>query len=302
MITYDTPAVTLLYEYSVTRVESLRQERESELHTMDFRKKLVVKPGTKVRLSDWDPDETLGHKKGVKAETKLAESVARLDTLQYLMFAEKKHALLVVFQAMDAGGKDGTIRHVMSGLNPAGCTVTGFKQPTPEEAAHDFLWRIHNAVPAIGYFGIFNRSHYEDVLITRVHELLPKEVWSERYDQINAFEKALAQNSVTIVKFFLHISKDEQKKRFLDRIDDPDKRWKISLTDFAERKFWDEYQLAYEHALTRCSTPVAPWYIVPANKRWFRNLAVSRILVETLEELKMKFPKPRVDIKDLKWT
>ena len=268
---------------------------------MDFRKELAVKPGAKVNLSKYDPEDTLGHQKGAKSDAKLAKYLARLDSLQYLMYAEQKHALLVVFQAMDAGGKDGAIRHVMSGLNPQGCIVKSFKQPSSDELRHDFLWRVHNAIPEVGYIGIFNRSHYEDVLVTRVHNLVPKEVWSVRYDQINAFEKLLTQNRVTIVKFFLHISKDEQKKRFMERIDDADKRWKISVTDFSERKFWDEYVAAYEAALSSCSTSEAPWYIIPANKKWFRNLAVSRILVETIETLGMKFPKPTVDIRDLKW-
>jgi PPK2 family polyphosphate:nucleotide phosphotransferase len=269
--------------------------------TMDFRKALIVKPGSKAKFSKWDPDDTLGFHKGAKSEAKLVDTVAKLDSLQSLLYAEKKHALLIVFQAMDAGGKDGTIRHVMSGVNPQGCSVTSFKEPTAEELSHDFLWRIHKAVPGAGYFGIFNRSQYEDVLVVRVHELVPKAVWSARYDQINEFEKELTQNRVTILKFFLHISKDEQKKRFLDRIDDADKRWKISPSDFTERKFWGDYVEAYEEALTRCSTDEAPWYVIPANKRWFRNLAVSRILVETLEDFKMKYPKPSFDVKDVKW-
>ncbi|MFZ0637899.1 MAG: polyphosphate kinase 2 family protein [Candidatus Acidiferrales bacterium] len=268
---------------------------------MDFRKQLVVPRGEKVKLSKYDPDNTLGLEKGAAADAKLEKAVKQLDTLQLTLYAEKKHALLAVFQAMDAGGKDGTIRQVMSGLNPQGCRVTSFKQPSAEEAAHDFLWRMHKAVPEIGEIGIFNRSHYEDVLVVRVHDLVPKEIWSKRYDEINHFEKFLTENRVTIVKFFLHISKEEQKKRFLERIDDADKRWKISLTDFAERKYWDDYQEAYTDILRRCSTDEAPWYIIPANKKWFRNLAVSRILVETLDDLKMKFPKPSVDIKDLKW-
>ena len=267
----------------------------------DFRKALIAKPGRKVKFSQWDPDDTLGFHKGAKCEAKLADNLAKLDSLQNLLYAEKKHALLIVLQAMDAGGKDGTIRHVMSGVNPQGCSVTSFKTPTADELSHDFLWRIHKAVPAAGYLGIFNRSHYEDVLVVRVHELVPKSVWSARYDQINEFEKELTQNRVTILKFFLHISKDEQKKRFLERIDDVDKRWKISASDFGERKFWAEYVEAYEEALTRCSTNRAPWYIIPANKKWIRNLAVSSILVETLEDLKMKYPKPSFDVQDLKW-
>jgi PPK2 family polyphosphate:nucleotide phosphotransferase len=267
---------------------------------MKFAKEFIARPGKKVKLSKWDPDETLGHEKGETCDKKTSATIERLDELQYLLYAEKKHALLVVLQAMDAGGKDGTIRHVMRGLNPQGCVVTSFKQPSAEEAAHDFLWRVHRAVPSRGDVGIFNRSHYEEVLIVRVHDLVPKSVWSTRYEQINEFERILSENQVKIVKFFLHISRDEQKKRFEERIDDPDKRWKISPSDFSERKYWKEYVEAYEDALSKCSTDEAPWYIIPANKKWFRNLAVSRILVEVLEDLNMKFPKPTVDVKDLK--
>ena len=269
---------------------------------MNFAKEFLARPGKKVKLSKWDPDETLGHEKGAASDAKTVKTIKRLDELQYLLYAEKKHALLVVLQAMDAGGKDGTIRHVMSGFNPQGCIVTSFKQPSSEEAAHDFLWRVHKAVPERGDVGIFNRSHYEDVLIARVHGLVPPSIWSTRYDQINEFEKILDENHVKIVKFFLHISRDEQKKRFLERIDDADKRWKISPSDFSERKYWNDYVAAYEDALTKCSTGYAPWYIIPANKKWFRNLAVSRILVEVLEDMKMTFPKPIVDVKDLKWS
>jgi PPK2 family polyphosphate:nucleotide phosphotransferase len=268
---------------------------------MNFRKQFVVKPGTKVKLKDYDPEETLGIKKNTKEHKQLEKELDRLDDLQYLMYAQKQHALLVIFQALDAGGKDGTIRHVMSGFNPQGCEVSSFKEPTEEELAHDYLWRVHQKVPAVGYVGIFNRSHYEDVLVVRVHDLVPKEVWSKRYAQIDSFEKMLAENRVTIAKFYLHISKDEQKQRFDARIDDPNKRWKISADDFKERKYWDEYTKAYEEALTQCNSDQAPWYIVPANKKWFRNLAVSQILVETLEDLKMSFPPATIDVKKLKW-
>jgi PPK2 family polyphosphate:nucleotide phosphotransferase len=266
-----------------------------------FCKELRVKPGEKVRLRDFDPDDTLGWEKGHEAKASQEKACQKLDQLQYLLYAEKKHALLIVFQGLDAAGKDGTIRHVMSGVNPQGCRVTSFKVPSAEEAAHDFLWRIHRAIPPHGDIGIFNRSQYEDVLVVRVHNLLPKETWSSRYDQINRFEGLLEENNVKILKFFLHISKDEQRKRFMERIDDPDKRWKISEADFHERKFWAEYTEAYEDALTRCSTEAAPWYVIPANKKWFRNLAVSHIIVETLENLGMKFPPPTIDVSRLKW-
>jgi len=261
---------------------------------MKFAKKLMVMPGTEVRLSQYDPAETLGHTDDEASQAKLAKTLTRLDDLQYLLYAEKKRALLIVLQAMDAGGKDGTIRHVMSGVNPQGCQVTSFKEPTAEELAHDFLWRIHRVVPVRGMFGIFNRSHYEDVLVVRVHRLVPKKIWKRRYEEINQFEKVLSENGVTILKFFLHISKKEQKKRFDERVADPTKNWKLSTADFAERKYWDDYVAAYEEALSRCSTEHAPWFVIPANHKWFRNAAVSRILVETLESFDMKFPKPAI--------
>ena len=232
-------------------------------------------------------------------EEELAASIRELDALQYVMYAERKHALLVVLQGMDGAGKDGTIRHVMTGLNPQGCRVTSFKVPTPEEAAHDFLWRIHRAVPPLGDIGIFNRSHYEDVLVTRVHNLVPRAVWSRRYDDINAFEALLAGRGVVVVKFFLHISKAEQKERFEARIKDPDKQWKLSAADFSERKYWGAYMKAFEEVLSKCSTDQAPWYVIPSDRKWFRNLAVCRVLVATLEGLRMKFPKPSVDVATL---
>jgi PPK2 family polyphosphate:nucleotide phosphotransferase len=267
----------------------------------NFSKAFRVKPGEKVKLAKFDADDTLGWQKGASTKKAMEKNLTRLDSLQYLMYAEKKHALLIVLQALDAGGKDGTIRHVMSGVNPQGCRVTSFKTPSENELAHDYLWRIHNAVPPRGDIGIFNRSHYEDVLVARVHNLVAKEVWSARYAQINQFESILTENNVVILKFFLHISKDEQKKRFMERIDDRDKRWKISESDFNERKFWDDYQAAYEAGLTNCSTKAAPWFIIPSNKKWFRNLAVSQIIVETLEELKMKFPPPTINVNKLRW-
>ena len=204
--------------------------------TTNFSKELAVKPGEKVKLEKYDPAEDARLGKRSQNEVEPGEALAKLDSLQYLLYADEEARLLVVLQALDAGGKDGTIRHVMSGVNPQGCKVTSFKVPSPEEAAHDFLWRIHKAVPEYGDIGIFNRSHYEDVLVVRVHDFVPKEVWSERYEQINRFEEYLAQNNVKILKFFLHISKEEQKKRLMERVDDPDKRWKISEADFNERE------------------------------------------------------------------
>jgi PPK2 family polyphosphate:nucleotide phosphotransferase len=267
----------------------------------NFSKELAVTPGKKVKLAKWDPEDTLGWEKDHKMKVSLDKAIEKLDKLQYLLYAEHKHALLICLQGLDAAGKDGAIRHVMSGVNPQGCAVTSFKKPSAEDLAHDFLWRIHKAVPEFGDIGIFNRSQYEDVLVVRVHNLVPKDVWSRRYEEINRFEELLHDNNVKIVKFFLHISKDEQKKRFQQRIDDRDRRWKISEADFAERKFWDDYTKAYEEALAKCSTAHAPWYVIPSNKKWFRNLAISHIIVETLESMNMKFPLPTVDVKKLKW-
>jgi PPK2 family polyphosphate:nucleotide phosphotransferase len=253
--------------------------------------KLIVAPGHKFRLKKFDPAETFGVTKE-HAEEQLSKHVEKLQALHELLYAEGKRSLLIVLQGMDAAGKDGTIKHVMSGVNPQGCAVTSFKQPSTVELAHDFLWRIHAAVPGKGAIGIFNRSHYEDVLIVRVHKLLPRKVWESRYDQINAFEKILTENGVHILKFFLHMSSEEQKKRFEERLRDPDKNWKASAADFKEREYWDDYQEAYEAALERCSTDYAPWYAIPSDHKWFRNFAVSEVVIQTLAGLKMKYPKP----------
>ncbi|HEY3836535.1 MAG TPA: polyphosphate kinase 2 family protein [Bryobacteraceae bacterium] len=257
----------------------------------DLRERFRVRPGKKFHLDDRDPDDTAHITDKETALSTQQKNTAKLADLHDLLYAEQKHALLIVLQGMDAAGKDGTIKHVMSGVNPAGCTVTSFKVPTAEEAAHDFLWRIHKAVPPKGYIGIFNRSQYEDVLVTRVHKMVTKEVWESRYDRINDFEELLAENHVIVLKFFLHISKEEQKCRFDERRKDADKNWKISDADARERAFWGDYQKAYEDAIEYCSTKAAPWYVVPSNKKWFRNLAVSQMIVESLEELKMSYPR-----------
>lgn len=262
---------------------------------------LAATPGSRFRLWRVDPADTHGFGKE-DAHERLKRNTKRMFDLQYRLYAESRRAMLIVLQAMDAGGKDGTIRHVMSGMNPQGCRVTSFKVPSSEEAAHDYLWRIHHAVPRYGEIGIFNRSHYEDVLVVRVHNLVPEKTWRRRYDQINAFERHLAENNVVIVKFFLHISKKEQKRRFIERVGDPDKNWKFSKHDVEERKHWDEYMQAYDEAIRRCSTPWAPWYVVPSDKKWFRNLAVSEVIVRTLESLKMRFPKPGFDPAKIKIT
>jgi PPK2 family polyphosphate:nucleotide phosphotransferase len=266
---------------------------------MNLKQQLIVRPGKKAGLARRDPGATPGARDKDEALELVKKNTRSLAELQYLLYAESKRAVLIVIQAMDTGGKDGVIRHVMTGLNPLGCRVTSFKVPSSEELKHDFLWRIHRAVPAAGEFGIFNRSHYEDVLVVRVHKLVPEEIWSKRYKQINAFEKLLTQNNVTVVKFFLHISKEEQKRRIQERIEDPTKQWKLSPADFQERKYWADYMQAYEDVLTRCSTPWAPWYVVAADHKWSRNLAVSQILVETLKGLDMKFPEPTVDVKKI---
>jgi PPK2 family polyphosphate:nucleotide phosphotransferase len=255
----------------------------------------LVPPGTRVSLSAYDPSYTGEYRSKDETKSVLKRNGKRLQELQQVLWAEGKHSLLIVLQAMDAGGKDGTIRHVMRGVNPQGCQVTSFKVPTEEELDHDFLWRIHKATPRRGYIGIFNRSHYEDVLVVRVHDLVPEVVWQQRYEQINHFEKLLADTGTTILKFFLYISKEEQKERFEARLHDPAKNWKFSMGDVEERGFWDDYMAAFEDALSRCSAPWAPWYVVPANHKWYRNLVVSQILIETLEGLDMRYPPPMPD-------
>jgi PPK2 family polyphosphate:nucleotide phosphotransferase len=235
-----------------------------------------------------------------KYEMILQRNIQRLFHLQTLLAASNKYAAVVVLQAMDAGGKDGTIRHVMRGLNPQACRVSAFKVPTEEELHHDFLWRVHKVVPRRGEIGIFNRSHYEDVLVARVHKLVPKSIWSARYDHINDFEKILAKNDVAIFKFFLHVSKEEQARRLEQRIDNPRKNWKISLADITERKYWDDYMAAYEDALSECSTEWAPWYVIPGNTKWFRNLAISQILVDAMTAWKMEYPPPPADSSELR--
>ena len=267
---------------------------------MNLSKRLVVDPGERLELKKRDPEDTADFKDKKAANELVRKNASRLAELQYLLYAENKRSLLVVLQAIDAGGKDGTIRHIFSGFNPQGCSVTSFKAPSAEEVDHDYLWRIHNKVPPRGEIGVFNRSHYEDVLVVRVHNLVPRSVWSKRYEQINLFERILSENGVKIIKFFLHISKDEQKKRFEKRLQDPTKRWKVAAGDFEERKRWDDYIEAFEEALSRCSTEHAPWYVIPANKKWFRDVAVSDILLSTMEGMDMKFPDPKIDVSKLK--
>lgn len=259
-----------------------------------------VKPHTHVRLADISSSSTGPYQSEKDADADLESNRKRLDQLQALLAASGQHALLIVLQGMDTGGKDGTIRHIFTGVNPQGCDVTQFKVPTPLEARHDFLWRAHAAVPARGVIGIFNRSHYEDVLVVRVHKLISAKQAHRRMEEIVAWEEMLAANNVLILKFFLHISYKEQTQRLQDRISDPDKNWKISQADFAERKLWPDYQEAYEDALSRTSRKHAPWYIIPADHKWYRNAAISQILVHAMEGLKMRYPAPSIDLSKIK--
>ncbi len=259
---------------------------------------LEVKPGTSIQLADFNP----GFHDGLDKEEGLAKAeknAGALDELAYRLYAEHRRALLIVLQGMDTSGKDGVIRHVMSHVSPQNCKVVSFKQPNSEELEHDFLWRVHRAVPPAGSIGIFNRSQYEDVLVVRVHDLVPKSEWKSRFHKINEFERFLTSEGTTILKFYLHISRDEQRERLRARIDDPQKRWKISEADVAERKYWDDYQRAYEDALTECNTDYAPWYIVPADHKWYRNLVVGRVVRETLEKMDPKFPPSPKDLAKL---
>jgi PPK2 family polyphosphate:nucleotide phosphotransferase len=260
---------------------------------------LKVEPGTKVDLKDYDPDFSGKFKNEQETLEELARLKEKLFDLQALMYADNRYALLIVIQAMDAGGKDGLIRNVMATFNPQGCIVMPFKVPSEEERDHDYLWRIHHAIPRRGEIGVFNRSHYEDLLVVRVHGLVPKEVWKQRYDQINDFEKYLVENNVMIRKFYLHISKKEQEERILKRLLDPKKNWKFSSADLKERDHWDDYMEAFEDVLSKCSTKMAPWHIVPANKKWYRNYVVAKVLVDTMEGLNMKWPEPSPDVKEL---
>ena len=258
----------------------------------DYSKTFLVRPGSKVRLKGIDAGYHGKHESHDQALPEIQAQLAKIDALQYLMHAESAHALLIVLQGLDAAGKDGVIRHVLTAMNPVGCTVTGFKQPTSAELAHEFLWRVHPHVPAKGSVAIFNRSHYEDVLVVRVHQLVPEELWAKRFGLINDFEKLLAtENQTTILKFFLHISNEEQLQRFKKRLDDPSRNWKISESDYKEREYWDEYMKAYEEALQKTSTSHAPWFVIPSDHKWFTRLAVAAAIVDGLVGLDLRFPK-----------
>jgi PPK2 family polyphosphate:nucleotide phosphotransferase len=257
--------------------------------------KLRVTPGSRVNLSKIDPAATFGHTKE-SAQLELAEGLTRLESLQDRLWASKAARILIVLQGIDTAGKDGTIRHVMSAFNAQGCQVTGFAVPTEIEAAHDYLWRHHIETPADGWLSIFNRSHYENVLVVRVHSLVPRKTWSRRYAHINEWERMLAEEGTTILKFFLLIDRDEQRKRLQSRIDTPRKQWKFKVSDLKERLLWDDYMAAYQDALSRCSTEWAPWYVIPSNRNWFRNLAVAEIVADTMDDLKLRYPKPELGV------
>ena len=268
----------------------------SEIRAKDITNKLMVTEGKKINLQKLSPryDFSINEK---KAEYVLNQNLKkRMSDLQYRLYAERKKALLIVFQGIDTSGKDSTIRHVISAFNPQSCTVKAFKEPTTEDLSHDFLWRIHKSAPAKGEIVIFNRSHYEDIIQPRVHKTIHKPIWSQRYEHINAFEKCLSDSNIKIIKFFLHISKEEQRKRLEERLNDPSKHWKVSERDMEDRKFWSSYTVAYQDIIKRCSNTWAPWYIIPANKKWFRNLAVGLIIVDTIERMKPKFPKPAINL------
>ncbi|MCU0495889.1 MAG: polyphosphate kinase 2 family protein [Anaerolineae bacterium] len=253
------------------------------------------KPGQTVRLSDYDPDDDGGLDKE-SAALEVEKLKTRMAELQEMLYAQSEQALLVILQALDTGGKDGTIKKVFSGVTPLGVRVVSFKAPSAEELAHDFLWRVHRQVPPKGLIGVFNRSHYEDVLIVRVNQLVPESVWRRRYEQINAFEHLLAQNGTRILKFYLHISKAEQKQRLEERLVRPDKQWKFSVGDLPVRAKWDDYRHAYEDAITFCNTVEAPWYVVPANRKWYRDWVITKTIVNTLESMNLSYPKPEAGL------
>ena len=267
---------------------------------MDYRKRFYVNPDEKLRLSKLDPGYRGDHESEAAAKQETEHYRVKLAHQQALLYAQRMHSVLVVLQALDAGGKDGTVSHVFSALNPQGTTVVGFKQPTAADLAHDFLWRVHPHAPGRGEVAIFNRSHYEDVLVTRVHKLIKKATWTARYKRIRQFEAGLADNGTTILKFFLHISEEEQLSRFAERLQDPTRNWKISETDYTERALWDDYIEAFEDAISATSTKEAPWYVIPSNHKWFRNLAVSQIMAHTMESLSMASPEPSVDLAEIR--
>ncbi len=267
---------------------------------MSMMSKLVVKPGSKILLSDRDPNYRGNYKSEKDVQKQLDEQSASITQLQRKLYADQRHSLLIILQGIDAAGKDGTCWHVLNSMNPQGTSVHGFKQPTTEESSHDFLWRVHPHVPARGHISIFNRSHYEDVLVQRVHKMVPDKIIEKRYGLINDFESTVASNNTTILKFFLYISPEEQLKRFAERLDDPMRQWKISESDYTERALWNDYIKAYEVMFEKCSTKHAPWYVIPANYKWFRNLAISSIIEKTLRNMKLEIPQPTVSLDEIR--
>jgi PPK2 family polyphosphate:nucleotide phosphotransferase len=267
----------------------------------DYTKKFMIEPGKSLKLKNFETSAHGKHTSHHEARSEIKKNKEKMDELQDLLYADSGHSLLIILQGLDAAGKDGVVKHVIRGMNPQGCAVTAFKQPTSADLAHDFLWRVHPHAPAKGRVEIFNRSHYEDVLVVRVHNLASQKIWRERYSLINDWKELITkQNKTTILKFFLHISKEEQLVRFEKRLDDPSRQWKISESDYKERDFWDDYTLAYEEMLKETSRPSAPWFIIPSDHKWFRNLAISQIIVESLENLKLKRPEPSVDLKEIR--
>ncbi|MBR8836215.1 MAG: polyphosphate kinase 2 family protein [Stigonema ocellatum SAG 48.90 = DSM 106950] len=258
-----------------------------------------VKPGEAITLADFDPNACEDYENKKDVDKELEQQLERLKDLQQRLYAENQRSLLIVLQAIDTGGKDGTIKHVFSGINPQGCQVWSFKTPSTEEANHDFLWRYHQRTPQRGMIAIFNRSHYEDVLIVRVKKLVSEDDWRKRYQIINEFEHMLTLNKTTVIKFFLHISKDEQKQRLESRLANPDKRWKFSSNDIKERLLWNDYQVAFEDAINNCSTTYAPWYVVPGNKKWYRNLVIARTIADTLEAMNPQYPAPEEGLENI---
>jgi len=267
---------------------------------MSYVKKFQVEPGARIQLDKIDADFKPKGLDRDEAEERIRELTVELRDLQHLMYAEDQRSLLIVLQGRDAAGKDGTIRHVFGPMNPQGTRVTSFKVPSKEELAHDFLWRCHQAAPKRGTVGIFNRSHYEDVLVVRVHDLVPKKIWSKRFEHINAFERLLTDKGTVVLKFYLHIDRDEQLERFKKRMDNPKKNWKISGADYSERLYWDAYTEAFEDALSECSTDIAPWFVVPANRKWARNLVIADIVADAMKSLDMRFPKPEVNMEEIR--
>jgi len=283
------------YASSVTAPETVLKDKSPKPNYPLYR----IQPGERITLADIDPNTSEDYKKKTDITAELEKQRQRIRKLQERLYAENQRSLLIVLQAMDTGGKDGTIKHVFREVNPQGCQVWSFKIPSDEEASQDFLWRYHHRVPQRGMITIFNRAHYEDVLVVRVHELVPEKIWRQRYHIINEFEQMLTLSNVTILKFFLHISKDEQKRRLESRLNNPDKQWKFSKNDIKERRLWNEYQKAFEDAINNCSTSYAPWYVVPANKKWYRNLVVARTIADTLEAMNPQYPNGEKGLKKI---